>query len=63
MAEQFPDDAPLQQIDSGKPLLPVWGPWQTLGLGFAIMAINAAAQIAVLVAFVVNGQQYDVAAP
>jgi membrane protease YdiL (CAAX protease family) len=41
-----------QQADNGKPHLPVWGPWQTTGLGLAIFAINAAAQAGVFLGFV-----------
>ena len=39
-----------QPADNGKKYLPVWGPWQTAGLGLAIFMINAAAQTGVLIA-------------
>jgi len=34
--------------ESGKPYLPVWGPWQTTGLGLAILLIDTIAQAWVL---------------
>ncbi|MFC2024551.1 lysostaphin resistance A-like protein [Chloroflexota bacterium] len=40
----------IQQADTDKQYLPVWGPWQTTGLGFAIFLINTAAQAGVLIA-------------
>jgi membrane protease YdiL (CAAX protease family) len=50
MTEQ--NQSAIQQADDGKPYLPVWGPWQTTGLGLAIFAINAAAQAGVFLVFV-----------
>ena len=41
----------IQRADNGKPYLPVWGPWQTIGLGLAIFTINAAAQAGVFLGF------------
>ena len=41
----------IQQADNGKQYLPVWGLWQTTGLGLAIFAINAAAQAGVFLGF------------
>ena len=52
MAEQTQNDPQSQQINSSKPYLRVWGPWQTTGLGLAIFAINAAAQAGVFLGFV-----------
>jgi len=48
MTEQNQSD--IQQADTGKQYLPVWGPWQTTGLGFAIFLINTAVQAGVLIA-------------
>jgi len=39
----------IEQADTDKKCLPVWGPWQTTGLGFAIIMINTAAQAGVLI--------------
>jgi len=52
MAEQTQNNA--QHVNSSRPYLPVWGPWQTVGLGLAILAINAAAQAGVFFGFVVK---------
>ena len=41
----------IQPADDSKQYLPVWGPWQTTGLGLAIFAINAAAQAGVFLGF------------
>lgn len=41
----------IKPADNGKPYLPVWGPWQTTGLGLAILAINAATQGGVFLGF------------
>ena len=40
----------IQQADTDKQCFPVWGPWQTTGLGFAIFLINTATQAVVLIA-------------
>ena len=56
MAEQTKNNSPSPQINSSQPYLPVWGPWQTTGLGFAIFAINAAAQAGVF--FVYLAKEY-----
>lgn len=55
MNEEIQNNTQLQQVDSSKPLLRVWGPWQTLGLGLAIIAINGAAQVGVFFGFVFMG--------
>jgi hypothetical protein len=52
MVEQTQNDPQSQQVNSSKPYLSVWGPWQTAGLGLAIFAINAAAQAGVFLGFV-----------
>jgi membrane protease YdiL (CAAX protease family) len=52
MTEQTQNDPQSQQVNSSKPYLSVWGPWQTAGLGLAIFAINAAAQAGVFLGFV-----------
>ncbi|MFC2045069.1 lysostaphin resistance A-like protein [Chloroflexota bacterium] len=54
MAEQTQNDPQSQPINSSKPYLRVWGPWQTAGLGLAIFAINAAAQVGVFLGFAVK---------
>jgi membrane protease YdiL (CAAX protease family) len=50
IAEQTQNNAP--QVSSSRPCLPVWGPWQTFGLGLAVLAINAAAQAGVFFVYV-----------
>ena len=47
MTEQ--NQSSIQQADNVKQYLPVWGPWQTIGLGLAIFMINTAAQTGVLI--------------
>jgi len=51
MAEETQDSPQSQQVNSSKPYLPVWGPWQTIGLGLVIFAINSAAQAGVFLSF------------
>jgi membrane protease YdiL (CAAX protease family) len=51
MTEQVQDGLEAQPVDTGKPYLPVWGPWQTVGLGLAIFSIYAAAQAGVFLGF------------
>lgn len=48
MAEQNGID--MQQGDTDRKDLPVWGPWQTTGLGFAIFIINIFTQTGVFIA-------------
>ena len=48
MTEQI--QSGIKQADNGKRYPPVWGPWQTTGLGFTILLINTAAQAGVLIA-------------
>jgi len=45
MAEQ--DRIDMQRVDTDRKSLPVWGPWQTTGLGFAIFIINLFTQTGV----------------
>ena len=47
MAEPYGVD--MQHADTERKDLPVWGPWQTTGLGFAIFFINIFTQVGVFV--------------
>ena len=49
MAEQ--NQSAIPQSGNGKPYLPVWGPWQTVWLGLAILAISTAAQSGAFISF------------
>jgi membrane protease YdiL (CAAX protease family) len=51
MDEQIQNALQQPEIDGTKQNSPVWGPWQTTGLGIAIFLIYAAAQVVVLFAF------------